>query len=188
LGIFQRAKKNCNGHFAVRFLEDARQSDQNQQHKQCLCRAFIGAHGKGVIDCRAFWASAHGKEPIFAVRFFSAHGKEPIFAVRFFLAHGKGHHTPSHPGAVSCFFFFAVRREKRTAKIIYRALSEATHGKGALPCKMLPCALCRAPRRKMHGKGFSVCSMAFAVRPWRTAKPLFPVVVEAKSGIPSKGC
>jgi hypothetical protein len=30
------------------------QSDQNQQQKQCLCRAFIGAHGKGAIDCRAF--------------------------------------------------------------------------------------------------------------------------------------
>jgi hypothetical protein len=31
LGIFKREKqKKCNGHFAVRFPEDARQSDQNQ--------------------------------------------------------------------------------------------------------------------------------------------------------------
>jgi hypothetical protein len=33
--------------------------------------------------------------------------------------------------------------KKRTAKIIYRALSDAAHDKDALPCKMLPCALCR---------------------------------------------
>jgi hypothetical protein len=58
--------------------------------------------------------------------------------------------------------------KKRTAKIFYRALSDAAHGKGASPCKMLPCALCRAPRQKTHGKGF-------AVRSGRTAKPLFPV-------------
>jgi hypothetical protein len=30
--------------------------------------------------------------------------------------------------------------QKRTAKIVYRALSDVAHGKGALPCKMLPCA------------------------------------------------
>jgi hypothetical protein len=50
LGIFKGGKqKNCNGHFAVRLSEDARQSDQNQQQKQCLCPAFIEAHGKGAI-------------------------------------------------------------------------------------------------------------------------------------------
>jgi hypothetical protein len=42
---------------------------------------------------------------------------------------------------------------------------------------MLPCALCRAPRQKTHGKGFVVRFMAFAVRSGRTAKPLFPVVI-----------
>jgi hypothetical protein len=52
--------------------------------------------------------------------------------------------------------------EKRTANFVYRALSGAAHGKGASPCKMLPCALCRAPRRKTHGKGFAVRFLAFA--------------------------
>jgi hypothetical protein len=59
--------------------------------------------------------------------------------------------------------------KKRMAQVIYRALSDAAHGKGALPCKMLPCALCRASRRKTHGK-------EFAVRHGRTTKPLFPVL------------
>jgi hypothetical protein len=31
---------------------------------------------------------------------------------------------------------FVVHREKRTTKIIYRALSDVAHGKDALPCKM----------------------------------------------------
>jgi hypothetical protein len=66
--------------------------------------------------------------------------------------------------------------KKLTAKIIYRALSDAAHGKGVLPCKMLPCALYRAPRQKTHGKEFAVRFKAFAVRSWRTAKLLFPVV------------
>jgi hypothetical protein len=105
----------------------------------------------------------------------SAHGKYAPFAVRFFKAHGKGCYTPSHPGAVSCFFLPCAVK-KRTAKTIYRALLDAAHDKGALPCKMLPCALCRAPRQKTHGKEFAVRFSAFAVCPWRTAKPLFPVV------------
>jgi hypothetical protein len=42
--------------------------------------------------------------------------------------------------------FLPCAARKRTAKIIYHALSGAAHGKGALPCKMLPCALCHAPR------------------------------------------
>jgi hypothetical protein len=58
--------------------------------------------------------------------------------------------------------FFAVRREKSTAKIVYCALSDVAHDKGALLCKMLPCALCRAPRRKRHGKEVAVRFMAFA--------------------------
>jgi hypothetical protein len=66
--------------------------------------------------------------------------------------------------------------KKCTAKIVYRALSDAAHGKGASPCKMLPCALCRAPRQKTHDKGFAVRFKAFAVRSGRTTKPLFPVV------------
>jgi hypothetical protein len=45
----------------VRLSEDAQQSDQNQQQKQCLCQAFIEAHGKGVIFLRAFCTTAHDK-------------------------------------------------------------------------------------------------------------------------------
>jgi hypothetical protein len=75
--------------------------------------------------------------------------------------------------------------KKLTAKIIYRALSDAAHGKGVLPCKMLPCALYRAPRQKTHGKEFAVRFKAFAVRSWRTAKLLFLVVTLA--GHPGRG-
>jgi hypothetical protein len=83
-------------------------------------------------------------------------GELYMIAVRFFLlAHGKGRNVPFSPGAVSCFFLPCVMK-KRTAKILYRVLSDAAHGKGILPCKMLPCALCRAPRRKTHGKEFAV--------------------------------
>jgi hypothetical protein len=71
-------------------------------------------------------------------------------------------------------FFLPCVVKKRTTKIVYRALSGVAHGKGALPCKMLPCALCRAPRQKTHGK-------EFAVRSWRTAKPRFPVVMHVMS-------
>jgi hypothetical protein len=70
--------------------------------------------------------------------------------------------------------FLPCAVKKCTAKIIYRVLSAAAHDKGALPCKMLPCALCRAPRRKTHDKEFAVRFRAFVVRPWRTANPLFP--------------
>jgi hypothetical protein len=48
--------------------------------------------------------------------------------------------------APSVAFFLPCVMKKRTAKILYRVLSDAAHGKGILPCKMLPCALCRAPR------------------------------------------
>jgi hypothetical protein len=96
----------------------------------------------------------------------------------------KGRHTLSQPGAVSCFFF-VVRREK-------------THDKDYLPCVVrrsarqraftvqnaTVCPLSCAPT-KTHGKEFVVRFMAFAVRPWRTAKPLFPVVSAA---VQSRGC
>jgi hypothetical protein len=191
----------------------ASQSDQNQQQKQCICRAFIEAHGKGAIYCRAFPVQAHGKEgslpcvffasarqrTLFAVRFFhrrtansplcraffsQAHDKQPsllcVFSRRrtakralcrafFSRAHGKEGCMPFGSGAVSCFYLPCVAK-KRTAKNIYRALSDVAHGKDALPCKMLLCALCRAPRRKTHRKGF-------AVRFWSFAKPRFPVVL-----------
>jgi hypothetical protein len=95
-------------------------------------------------------------------------------------AHGKGCHTPFGAGAVSCFLLPCVVK-KRTTKIVYRALSDLAHGKGVLPCKMLPCALCRAPRRKTHDKEIAVRFMAFAVRSWRTTKPRFPVVLQASN-------
>jgi hypothetical protein len=131
----------------MRLSEDARQSDQNQRQKQCLCCAFIEAHGKGAIYCRAFPAQAHGKEG----------------------------YAPFGSGAVSCFCLPCVAK-KCTTKNIYRTLSDVAHGKDALPWKMLPCALCRAPRRKMHDKGFAMRFWSFAMRSWRTAKPRFPVV------------
>jgi hypothetical protein len=123
----------------------------------CLCRAFIGVHGKSVIYCRAFCASAHGKEL--------------SLPCVFLPAHGKGRHTLSHPVAVSCFFFpcavknarqrlFTVRcQTRRTAKGLYRA-----------KCYCVPFAVC--PRQKTHGKKFAVRFRAFP-----SARALFPVVI-----------
>jgi hypothetical protein len=83
LGIFKR-EKNCNGHFAVHFPEDARQSDRNQQQKQWLCRAFL--------------ALAHGKEPSLPCVFSRCTAKGvtrrliPAPSVAFFVVrHGKTH-------------------------------------------------------------------------------------------------
>jgi hypothetical protein len=148
------------------------------------------AHDKGAIHCRVFFKQAHGKEPCLPCVFRKAHDKQPMFAVRFsgrrtannpclpcvlLPAHGKGCPTPFGAGAVSCFWLPCVVK-KRTTKIVYHALSDVAHGKGASPCKMLPYALCRAPRQKTHDKEFAVRFWAFAVRSWRTAKPRFPVV------------
>jgi hypothetical protein len=114
LGIFKCEKQEkCNGHFAVCFPEDARQSDQNQQQKQCPCRVFIGVHGKRTIYCGAFFCLGAPQRKHLCHAFLAS-------------AHGKGRHTQSHPGAVSCFFLPCAVK-KRTAKIIYPALSDATH-------------------------------------------------------------
>jgi hypothetical protein len=77
-------------------------------------------------------------------------------------AHGKGRNASFGAGAVSCFSL-PCASPWRTAKKVHRALSEEAHGNGSLPCKLLPCALCRAPRRKTHGKNFAVRFWAFAV-------------------------
>jgi hypothetical protein len=77
------------------------------------------------------------------------HGK---VVVRFFSAHGKGHHTPSHPGAVSCFFLPCAMK-KRTTKIIYHALSEATHGKGVYRAKCYCVPFAVRPDEKRTAKG-----------------------------------
>jgi hypothetical protein len=150
-------KINCNGHFAVRLPEDARQSDQKPIAKQCLCRAFL--------------AQTHGKEGSLPC-VFSPGARQRCFAPRR-TAKGATRRLPPVP---SVAFFLPCVVKKRTAKIIYRALSDVAHDKGALSCKMLPCALCRAPRQKTHAKEFAVRFKAFVVRSWRTAKPLFPVV------------
>jgi hypothetical protein len=103
----------------------------------------------------------------------------------FFLgARQRASHVVSFRRRQLLFLPCAVK--KLTTKIIYRVLSDAAHGKGALPCKMLPCALCRVPRRETHGKEFAVrpdekrmaksLSCVLEPLPWRTAKPLFPVV------------
>jgi hypothetical protein len=64
-------------------------------------------------------------------------------------------------------------------KVLYRAFWGKVHGNGTLPCKKVLCALCRAPRQKMHDRAFAVQFLVFAVRPRRTAKPMFPVVSES---------
>jgi hypothetical protein len=85
----------------------------NSRNSAFAVRLWPWRTAKSLL-CRAFLALAHGKE-------------------RFFPMHGKGRHTPSHPGAVSCFFcrapwknarqrLFAVRcQTRRTAKGLYRA-------------------------------------------------------------------
>jgi hypothetical protein len=128
-------------------------------------RAFIEAHGKGAIYCCAFLAQAHGKEGSLPWVFLPRRTAKRALCRAFFShAHGKESHTPFGSGAVSCFCVPCVVK-KRTTNIVYRALSYVAHDKDALPCKMLPCALCRAPRRKKHDKEFAVRFWAFAVRP-----------------------
>jgi hypothetical protein len=78
------------------------------------------------------------------------------------------------PGTIS--HFFAVRLPMTHGKHSSPCIVRTAHGNGTLPCKMLPCALCRAPRRKTHDKDFAVRFHAFAVRPGRTTNSLFPVV------------
>jgi hypothetical protein len=136
-GYFKREKTKkikFYGHFAVRLSEDARQSDQNQQPKQCLCCAFIEAHDKGAIYCRAFSRQAHGNEPCLSCVFREAHGKQPMFAVRF-----SGRRT-ANSSCLPCVF------SRRTAKGVPRRLAPVplvvffavrrgkTHGKDCLPC------------------------------------------------------
>jgi hypothetical protein len=145
----------------VRLSEDARQSDQNQQPKQCLCRAFIEAHDKGAIYCRAFLGRRMAKT-LFAVRFsarrtanspclpcvFQAGARQRTYVCRTPGAKRTAKGVPRRLAPVPLVVFLPCVLEKRTAKIVYHALSDVAHDKGALPCKMLPCAFCRAPRRK----------------------------------------
>jgi hypothetical protein len=127
-----------------------------------VCRAFSGRRtaNKGCLSC-VFQGGARQKTPV----------------CRAFCSRRTTKVVPRRLAPVPLVAFVCrASRKKRTAKIAYRALSDAAHGKGASPCKILPCALCRAPRQKTHGKGFAVRFKAFAVRSGRTAKALFPVV------------
>jgi hypothetical protein len=47
--------------------------------------------------------------------------------------------------------------KKRTSKIVYRALSRAAHGKGASPCKMLPCAPTKNARQRVCRAFLGLC-------------------------------
>jgi hypothetical protein len=135
-------------------------------------------HGKTPLPCAEKKRTA--KRALCHAFFAPAHGKDLIFAVRFAPRRTAKGVTRRLIPVSSVAFFLPCIVKKRTAKIIYRALSDVAHGKGDLPCKMLPCALCRAPRRKTQNKEFAVRFMAFAVRSWCTAKPLFPCMVSKK--------
>jgi hypothetical protein len=95
------------------------------------------------------FGQAHGKQPMFAVRFSGRRtANNPCLSCVLLPAHGKGCPTPFGAGAVSCFCLPCVVK-KHTAKIVYRALSDAAHGKGASPCKMLPCAPTKNARQRV---------------------------------------
>jgi hypothetical protein len=78
LGIFKREKQKKN-----KLQWSLRQSDQNQQQKQCLCRAFIETHDKGAIYCRAFCSPAHGKKRSLPCILFPGTRQRGLFAMRF---------------------------------------------------------------------------------------------------------
>jgi hypothetical protein len=77
LGIFKREKQKNKLQWSLR------QSDQNQQQKQCLCRAFIETHDKGAIYCRAFCSPAHGKKRSLPCILFPGTRQRGLFAMRF---------------------------------------------------------------------------------------------------------
>jgi hypothetical protein len=132
---------------------------EKEKKYRSLCRAFYGRH-------TAKWPYlAASTGPLPCVLCLGARQRVSLPCI-FPPVHGKGRHTPSPSSAVSCFYLSCAAK-KRTAKTIYRALLDAAHAKGALPCKMLSCALCRAPRRKTHGKEFAMRFRAFAV--WRAS-------------------
>jgi hypothetical protein len=82
--------------------------------------------------------------------------------------------------ARQCFIWFRkclLCAKFATRLMVRRAFRENTKDKGPLPCKNLPCGLCRAWPRKTHSKGFAVRFLLFAVRPKRTANSRFPVVI-----------
>jgi hypothetical protein len=123
--------------------------------RKCLsCVFYGGARQRAVIAvCLQWWRTANAKD----CRAFlpTAHGKGKRLLCVFLPVHGKGCNVSFGASAISCFSL-PCTSPWRTAKKVHRALSEESHGNGSLPCKLLPCALCRAPRWKMHGKDFAV--------------------------------
>jgi hypothetical protein len=96
--------------------------------------------------CRTFWASAHGKESIFAVCFFTAHGKEPIFAVRFSRRTAKGvtRRLILSPSVV----FFAVLHEKMHGKdYLLCVVSHGARQRGFTVQNATVCPLSCAPTK-----------------------------------------
>jgi hypothetical protein len=107
------------------------------------CVFQAGARQRALFAVR-FSGRRTAKSPVCHAFFRQVHGKELMFAVRFACG---ARQRVSHVVWRRCrqLLFFAVRRAKTHAKIVYRALSDVAHSKGALPCTMLPCTLCRAP-------------------------------------------
>jgi hypothetical protein len=135
------------------FLEDAQQSDQNQQQKQCLCRAFV--------------ALAHDKEPSLLCVFGFGARQRAFFAVRFSRCTAKGVKRRLIPAPSVAFFcraprknarqiLFAVRCQmRRTAKGLYRA--KCYRAPFAVRPDEKRTAICRAflglcPAPMAHGK------------------------------------
>jgi hypothetical protein len=127
---------------------------QNKKNaKDTLPCVFGKAHGKVT--------GTAGRNRTFAVRFRGkhttkgqslpcvfrlAHNKAQSLLCVFGRARGKGRFTPFATSAVS-YFFSQCASLRRTTKIVHHALSETVHDNATLPCKNLPCALCRAPMK-----------------------------------------
>jgi hypothetical protein len=97
-----------------------------------------------------------------------------IFLCRayFWVTHGKERVTPSprgRPSTPSLCRVSHIAHDKELCRVLH---FPKAHGKGLYRAKMR-----RAPEQNPHGKGRAVRVLAFAVRPWRTAKAAFPLVI-----------
>jgi hypothetical protein len=108
------------------------------------------------------------KVPFFAVRPIPAARQSPLDAV----SSGVPSVTPAVPSVT-----FVCRAPHVTHdKVCSPCVIEEGARQREFTVKKLPCALCCALSQKTHGKAFAVRFLAFAVRPRRTAKHVFPVV------------
>jgi hypothetical protein len=167
LGIFKREKQkkiNCNGHFVVRLPEDTWQSDQNQQQKQCICHAFIGAHGKGAIYCSTFCSPAHDKDGSLPCVLLPGARQRGLFAMRFLPRRTAKISSlpcvllPDARQRVSHAIWFRCRQ-----LLCFAVHREKTHGKDYLPCVV---------RRGARQRGFTVQNATVRHDENRTAKRL----------------